>query len=453
VSSGYDDLDADILAYLAHDLDPARLDGLDRHLRDDATAAARFALLCRHELALTAALLQRPTARHPAARPRPPRSRRLTAGAGRWPWLVAAMLVAAITAGMAILGGRPASGPDEPGVATITEATGRSTISGHGANTDASPGMSLRAGARLAVGADARLLVTYADGSRLALDPDSRVALLTDGGPLVVLERGGIEAAISPQPAGRPFRLTTPQGQVEVVGTRFRLRVAGAITRLEVSDGKVRLSRSDDHATVLVQAGFACAAAGAAQPLTVQWIDRLAQRLPQGTRILLQADLSTWAGDQAAPPGFAGLAALGSHLPQPGTRFMGEVRSPLLGAGLASGPDRYLCLRYLSTGFRTGDRVKIMLKDDLGTIFHGEIRATGGAWADATVRLDGAFVDLDHAANPMPTGTRIAQIVLLAAAPDGQPGIAGPRLWLGDLVVCSGAPPMEVLEMLEVHRP
>ena len=440
MSTSRTDLDGDIFAYLADDLDAAAHAALERSLIEDPAAAQRFIHLCQHELALATVLHSPRVAVRPAPRRRQP-SARTRHG---WWWAAAAVLVIAISAGMVIHAGGSASRSERSQVATISEVHGASTVDG----LVATPGMPLAAGARMQVGMGAGLAFTYADGTRLDLDADSQAVVQGGSGKLVALDHGSLQAAVAPQPVGYPLRVETPLGQAEVVGTRFHLTVAAAATRLEVSVGKVRLSRASDGASCVVQAGYASAVTRNGGPLILSWLDQLTTHLPQHATVMWQADLAGWEGEHAAPPGYSGIAAVGSHAPQPGTRFMGEVRSPLLiagaDAGVVTGPDRYLALRYLAAGFRPGDRMKFMLKSGTKT-YHGLIQPTGDIWDVAVVRLDGSFVDLNSgvqpmpAAQPMPVAQPISQIVLLPVAPDGEVGIAGPRLWLGEMLAFTTA--------------
>ena len=50
--------------------------------------------------------------------------------------------------------------------------------------------------------------------------------------------------------------LVTPHGKAEVVGTILKLRVDAESTRLEMAEGKVRLTLKDGSAFVEVQGGF-----------------------------------------------------------------------------------------------------------------------------------------------------------------------------------------------------
>ncbi|HXX92627.1 MAG TPA: glycoside hydrolase family 48 protein, partial [Planctomycetota bacterium] len=82
-------------------------------------------------------------------------------------------------------------------------------------------------------------------------DADLVVAQENDGKRLE-LARGTIVAAVAKQRA--PMVTVTPQGQARVLGTRFRLST-DSVTRLEVQEGRVRLTRTSDGRSVEVSAG------------------------------------------------------------------------------------------------------------------------------------------------------------------------------------------------------
>lgn len=80
-------------------------------------------------------------------------------------------------------------------------------------------------------------------------------ALLGGGGDAkeVELRTGELEAEVAPQRT--PMRLRTPHAELRVLGTRFTLAVLGPSTRLDVSEGRVSLTRAADGASVEVGAG------------------------------------------------------------------------------------------------------------------------------------------------------------------------------------------------------
>ncbi len=126
----------------------------------------------------------------------------------------------------------------------------------------------LAVGERLAAGSDlttkGRLVLRYDDGTRVELGAGSVLRELgTDKS--MTLQRGSLTADVAKQREGRPMVIRTPQGEATIVGTRFRLAVKSGSTRLDVEEGKVRLMRLADRASVDVVSGhFAVAAPGAA---------------------------------------------------------------------------------------------------------------------------------------------------------------------------------------------
>ncbi|TVS10276.1 MAG: hypothetical protein EA424_25690 [Planctomycetaceae bacterium] len=134
-------------------------------------------------------------------------------------------------------------------------------------------GWKLAAGDRLVVPAGAAVSVEYADRTRLIFGPQSATTFQTGRGltKRLVLQTGALVAHVPKQAEGAALEASTPQAQARVLGTRFLLAAAPAETRLDVIEGRVRLTRSADRAAVLVSEGqFAVAAPGTplvAQPL------------------------------------------------------------------------------------------------------------------------------------------------------------------------------------------
>jgi hypothetical protein len=112
---------------------------------------------------------------------------------------------------------------------------------------------------------DGAAVITYPDGTRLELSGGTRARLGADPALQVRLLAGRVFADVKPQPAGRPMTLSTSGADARVLGTRLTFGIEGDATRLEVHEGRVRLTRRPDGATVDVTAGhFAVAATGVA---------------------------------------------------------------------------------------------------------------------------------------------------------------------------------------------
>lgn len=104
-----------------------------------------------------------------------------------------------------------------------------------------------------AKGGQAELL--FDDGTRVILESDSLAdSFQSEGGKSLTLKRGFLRARIAKQPAGEPMIFLTSTAEARVLGTRLSLSVTPTSTRLEVREGKVRITRKDDNASVEVSA-------------------------------------------------------------------------------------------------------------------------------------------------------------------------------------------------------
>ncbi|MFN3486123.1 MAG: DNRLRE domain-containing protein, partial [Planctomycetota bacterium] len=110
------------------------------------------------------------------------------------------------------------------------------------------------AGAARRGGAGAsRAMVTFPDGTRLEVGPDTALDRLEPGA--VHLARGTLSASIVRKPPSAPLTFRTPHAEAAVLGTELTLCAGPSSTRLEVREGKVRFRRLEDSATVDVTAG------------------------------------------------------------------------------------------------------------------------------------------------------------------------------------------------------
>jgi hypothetical protein len=144
------------------------------------------------------------------------------------------------------------------------------------------------------------------DGTRLELRGQARVdriLLRPGGGKSVFLGAGQFSFDAPRQPPGRPLTVVTPQADVTVLGTRFLLHVTADATRLEVTEGRVRITRREDGASVEVGADhFAVVTKGLALAPRLLPVDEVLL-LPRDGRIAGQ----DWrqARDETLPGGLA----------------------------------------------------------------------------------------------------------------------------------------------------
>lgn len=128
----------------------------------------------------------------------------------------------------------------------------------------------------VAVDSHARAAVTYWDGTRMELSGDSgrlwmskaasagRAPLRAGSDRRVLLESGTLEVAAAKQHE-QPLVLVTPHAEVEVIGTKFVLRVGADETRVTVLEGQVRFIRMKDRQSISVAANEYAVAAQTAE--------------------------------------------------------------------------------------------------------------------------------------------------------------------------------------------
>jgi|GEM_PF-6562876 len=280
-----DRLDVLMTEYLDGALDDAGAGELAGRLEADAAARARFVALYADHRVLAAQLAPDPDgafarrvlaaiardedgfarsvmedlARRSAARMLAVRS---WAGSRRGLAGIAAAAVVLGAVGVALFAVKPTPGAGAAPPARVDAVVGAVEI-GRGASTiPARPGLALRAGDVLRVPAEALLAFCYTDGTRVDAEAGSELAIEagTEGGgepaKRVALRAGALSAAVAPQPAGRSMVFDTPHAEARVVGTRLALAVRLSETRLEVSEGRVRLRRAADNRFVDVDEGF-----------------------------------------------------------------------------------------------------------------------------------------------------------------------------------------------------
>ena len=111
--------------------------------------------------------------------------------------------------------------------------------------------------------------LVLSDGTRFGIGADAALREIAKGprGTRVLFNAGTLVADVSKQPAEQPLVFATPHGEARVLGTVLRLVVDFALTRLEVKEGKVRLTR--DGKSVDVAAGQ-YAVAGKDAPLAAR---------------------------------------------------------------------------------------------------------------------------------------------------------------------------------------
>jgi ferric-dicitrate binding protein FerR (iron transport regulator) len=157
-----------------------------------------------------------------------------------------------------------------PSVACVQEVSGAAFRRTRSGRIPLAAGDAVRAGEGVEL-VQGHATMVLADGTRLRAEGPAEIGRM---GGSIDLSRGAVWAEVAPQPQGQAFSIRTPHAEARVLGTRFRLAAESGSTRLEVREGKVRLTRTSDGRFVDVGAGhFAVAARGtalAARPLAPQ---------------------------------------------------------------------------------------------------------------------------------------------------------------------------------------
>lgn len=156
--------------------------------------------------------------------------------------------------------------------ATVEAAFGRAFAVDDGARLPLKKGDILLEGQSLFTwGVRSRVEVKFGDETRLQLHGNTALREVSAGkdapgsreGKRFRIERGSLTARVPRQPRLRPMIIDTPRGEVKILGTTLRLHVDPSRTRLEVMDGRVRLTRKKDRKFIQVNTGqYAVAAEG-----------------------------------------------------------------------------------------------------------------------------------------------------------------------------------------------
>ena len=129
-------------------------------------------------------------------------------------------------------------------VARIEKTSPGVSIRRDGRVVTAVAGMPLAVGDGIETGEAQSVSFTYqGEETRVMLEGGSGLRLERTGeGKKLILDRGRIEAEVSPQPEGKPMAVVTPHAEMAVLGTVFSVSASEHTTGLSVADGTVRMS-------------------------------------------------------------------------------------------------------------------------------------------------------------------------------------------------------------------
>ena len=97
--------------------------------------------------------------------------------------------------------------------------------------------------------------LTFKDSTQLAIGNNSSIHFQQVNAKYFAMNKGKLEASVRPQPKGRPMRIFTPNALIQVVGTKFTLDVTPDHTELCVTQGTVKIQRSQSDTWINVPAG------------------------------------------------------------------------------------------------------------------------------------------------------------------------------------------------------
>ncbi len=215
-------------------------------------------------------------------------------------------------------------------------------------------GAALAAGVVLDVGGDGFALLELEDGTRVSLDPLSVFSLATPSVPsadgltrrTARLDRGRLQASVSPQRPGHLLVFTTPQARVTVLGTELTVAIDDQRTRVSVLHGRVLFEDLNDGTTLTLGAGQD---AQSGVPATAR--DAASDSSGPGSRDAAGTAVSFWDfEDGVLPPDF-NLGQITSAAARPGSRYaIIATLYPLAGSALVLGCQSSVVLvRYSET--------------------------------------------------------------------------------------------------------
>lgn len=234
-------------------------------------------------------------------------------------------------------------------VATLERAAGDVRIG----SEPGEAGKGIPPGLGVSTGRDGAATLRFPDGTRVELGSETNLGRLVESpaGRSAELAQGLLFVDAVRQPAGRTLVFLTPQAEASVVGTQFILAALPGLTRLDVREGRVKLTRLPQGvSSVMVTAGHYVLAGP-----TGEWVSRPGLSLWKppagGLQLWLRADqaarnagpgVAAWpdlSGTGNTPlqdkPSARPLYVASAQAGRPAVRFDGVESSLVLPDGLA----------------------------------------------------------------------------------------------------------------------
>jgi len=171
--------------------------------------------------------------------------------------LTAAAACALVAFGIWRFSHQPAAVPSfGPALASI-EFNGNVTITRGNTTIQPAANASLYNGDVITAADQAMAVIRYSDESTSIKLRERSILKIADnqGAKYLSLNSGAIAANVAHQPEGRPMIVATPMASATVLGTSFNVKSREDSTTLEVSSGKVRITRDADKNSAEVTTG------------------------------------------------------------------------------------------------------------------------------------------------------------------------------------------------------
>jgi hypothetical protein len=182
---------------------------------------------------------------------------RTTAGSRSWfRWMAVAACLAIIT-GALVYNHRRSTQFAEVLVARIKATAPGVMVDRAGGEIEAVVDMGILRGDRIRTGIGRKAAFVY-ENEDAEITIDENTTLDVGGfekGKRLKVRVGKISCTVSPQPGDEPMIISTPHARAEVKGTIFSLAVDTGLTRIDVVEGLVALTRISDGSTIEVAGG------------------------------------------------------------------------------------------------------------------------------------------------------------------------------------------------------
>ncbi|MEJ7638506.1 MAG: FecR family protein [Singulisphaera sp.] len=168
----------------------------------------------------------------------------------RWPWMVAASAVAVVMTAFVLWPRGKAE------VARVTGLNGSLRWIGDGGRVerDLKVGAALGGGTVEAMSADSWVSLEFRDGSAVTVSGPTLLTLSEGDRKELHLREGSLFARVARQAKGRPMLIHTRTAELEVLGTQLDVEAQPGATRLNVNEGRVRVTRLVDGSVAEVPA-------------------------------------------------------------------------------------------------------------------------------------------------------------------------------------------------------